>query len=260
MSQLYPSEPYRRPSGRRITQGDIAIAEFFQMRARSSDRPGPGPAELASPQLPYFGEPVDFEIDVSLPRGRTETRHLRVWTGYVLVLHQACELQFADDNDSRLLVAPVTSTELWPEAPWSLFRRNQIPGYFYLPPIETEGAKALGLPDMWPEAVACLASATLSSVGLIKSRRELSLTPAMLPTLQDTVTRFFAVRGFADLNAAKATEGKRLIKVVETNQTVPGPSKLVKLYFGEADGSPEDSDDELSLACWGVRPTGGPES
>jgi hypothetical protein len=255
MSGAYPADTYRRPSGRRITQGDIAIAEHSQLRARSSDKPGPGAAAHASPQLPFFGMPNDFEIEIPTPNGRQETRVLRVWTGYVLVLHQACELEFADDNDSRLLVAPLASTELWPEAPWSLLRQNQIPGYFYLPPIPEERALELGLPGEWPESVVCLASTTLSSNALIKPRRELSLTPAALPILQDTTTRFFAVRGFADIGAARATEGKRLLKVVETNQTIPGPSKLVKLYFGEEGGDPDDADDELSLACWGVRPT-----
>lgn len=255
MSSLYPANTYRRPSGRRLAQGDIAFAEFSQLRARSSDRPGPGAADRASPQLPFFGEPIDFEIDVPLPNGREETRVLRIWSGYVLVLHQACELEFADDNDSRLVVAPLASPELWPEAPWRLLRENQIPGYFYLPPITSERSTALGLPGEWPEAVACLASTTLSSTALIKPRRELSVAPAVLPILQDTVTRFFAIRGFADLAAAKGTEGKRLLRVVETNQTVQGPSKLVKLYFGEEGGDPEEADDELSLTCWGVRPT-----
>jgi hypothetical protein len=205
--------------------------------------------------LPFFGEATDFEIEVPLPGGRQEVRYVRVWTGYVMVLHQACELEFADENDSRLVIAPLTSTELWPEAPWSLLRQNQIPGYFHLPPLDDERAATVGLPARWPEGVVCLAGATLSSTALIKPRRELSLTPGLLPMLQDTVTRFFAVRGFADLRAAKATEGKRLVKVVETNQTVAGPAKLVKLYFGEEDGSVEEADDELSLSCWGVRPT-----
>src|SRR2546421_12859084 len=104
MSEAYPAVAYRRPSAKRLSQGDIAVAEFHQLRARSSDRPGPGKEEFASGQLPYFGEPTDFEIEIPLPGNRQELRHLRVWSGYVMVLHQACELDFADENDSRLIV------------------------------------------------------------------------------------------------------------------------------------------------------------
>ena len=255
MSGSHPAVVYRRPSGRRIAQGDVAIAEFHQLRARSSDRPGPGISELASPQLPFFGEAADYEIEVTIPGGRREVRFLRVWSGYVMVLHQACELEFADANDSRLVIAPLASEELWPEGPWPLLRENQVPGYFYLPPMDTESAHAIGLPREWPESVVCLAGATQSSTALIKPRRELSLVPSLIPILQDTITRFFAVRGFADLTAARSTEGKRLVKVVETNQTVQGPAKLVKLYFGEEGSESDEADDELTLAWWGIRPS-----
>jgi len=257
MSEAYPAAPYRRPSGRRISQGDIALAEFHQLRARSSERPGPGIADHASDRLPYFGQPSDYEIEVTLPGGRQEIRVLRVWSGYVMVLHQACEVEFSDENDSRLIVAPIASEPMWPEAPWSFLRRNQIPGYFYLPNLSGQQATDLNLAGDWPEAVVCLAGSTLSGMSLIKPRRELSLAPTLLPVLQDSIVRFFSVRGFADVAALSGVRGKRLINIVETGQTVPGPAKLVKLYFGENQSARDDQDDETSLAYWGVRPASG---
>src|SRR6266571_5254226 len=98
MTLTYPPEVYRRPSRRRIAQGDIATAEFHQLRARSSERSGPGALESASPRLPHFGQPTDYEIPIALPNGKVETRHLRVWAGWAMVLHQACELEFQDPN------------------------------------------------------------------------------------------------------------------------------------------------------------------
>jgi hypothetical protein len=254
MTLAYPPQVYRRPSRQRMAQGDIAIAEFHQLRARSSERLGPGAQDSASPRLPYFGDPADYKIEVVLPTGRKEIRHLRVWSGWVMVLHQACELEFGDPEDSRIIIAPITSSALWPEASWSFLRTNKVPGFVYLPSLGEEEAAALGLESAWPESVVCLAGATQSSLNLIKPRRQLALAPETLPILQDSLTRFFSVRGFADAGAVEAAKGKRLIRVVETNQTVPGPSKLVKLYFGENTDEPDEQDDELTLASWGLRP------
>jgi hypothetical protein len=254
MSDVYPALPYRRPSRKRLSQGDIALAEFHQLRARSSERPGPGEEKHSSDRLPYFGRATDYEIEVALPAGRQEIRHLRVWSGYVMVLHQACEVGFADANDSRLTIAPIVSKPMWPDAPWPFLRQNQVPGYFYLPSVEAEQRGELQLASDWPEAVVCLAGASLSSVSLIKPRREISLSMGLLPHLQDCIVRFFSVRGFADLTALASTRGKRLVEIVETGLTVPGPARLVKLYFGDGHPECDDQDDEMTLAYWGVRP------
>jgi hypothetical protein len=254
MTLTYPSQVYRRSSRAKIAQGDIATAEFHQLRARSSERSGPGAPESASSRLPYFGQPTDYEIPITLLTGKVEIRRLRVWSGWTMVLHQACELEFQDPNDSRLIIAPITSSALWPEAPWDFLRTNKIPGFFYLPSLSQEEGATLGIGSGWPESVVCLAGATLSTVTLIKPRRMLSLSSASLPALQDAITRFFSVRGFANSGAVRAAKGKRLTDVVETNQTVPGPSKLVKLYFGENGHETDDQDDEVTLTYWGVRP------
>lgn len=249
------SDYYRRPVRKRIAQGDIALTDFHQLRSRSGSEPGgPGPEATEAPNLPWLGEFSDYEISVPRHDGKEELRILRVWSGYVMVLHQACELQFSSPDDSRLVIAPIVSQGQWPEGPWESLRRNNIPGYFYLPPVTGETARELELPGDWPEAVVCLANITLSSVGLIKARRELSIAQVLLPDLHDAINRFFTVRGFANFGAASATIGKRLVKVVDSNQTVHGPVRLLKLYFGDESEADGDGDDELTLANWGVRP------
>jgi hypothetical protein len=203
--------------------------------------------------MPFFGEPVDYEIEVSRPGSgeRQERRVVRIWQGLVLVLHQNCELDYANQDDSRLVVAPLATSAQWPEGPWAALRLNRIPGYFYLPPISAGQATELGLPaaDV-PEAVAVLANTTLSSRGLIKPRRQFSLSTEMLPHLQEALVRFFSVRGFATLDDLRHLIGKHVVDVRETNQSVAGPSKLVKVFLGD-DGAADD--DEATISYWGVR-------
>jgi hypothetical protein len=254
MSERYPARPYRRPSKQSLRQGDISITEFHQIRARSGDRRGPAGSDHAAPQLPFLGDPTDFEVNVPQADGSDEMRIVRIWSGFVMVLHQNCEIEFAHPEDSRVLIAPIVPSDRWPEASWKYLRENVIPGYFYLPGLTDAEAKKLGLPRSWPEAVVALASSTLSSVGLIKPRRQLSLAPGMLPYLHDSIARFFAVRGFAGMRELGGVVGKRIVSVEDANQTVPGPSRLVKVYFGENPTEADERDDELTVAYWGVRP------
>jgi hypothetical protein len=254
MSRRYPASVYRRPSKQALRQGDIAIAEFHQLRARSGDRRGPAGPDLTTPDLPFLGEPTDFELNVPQPDGSEEVRMLRVWNGFVMLLHQNCEIEFAHAEDSRLLIAPIVTSERWPEGPWKYLRENTIPGFFHLPELAETEAKELGLPRSWPEGVAVLASSTLSSVGLIKPRRQLSLAPETLPHLHDAVARFFAVRGFASMRELSGVVGKRIVRLDDTGQTVIGPSRLLKIYFGENAEETDQNDDELTVAYWGVRP------
>jgi hypothetical protein len=119
---------------------------------------------------------VDYELEVSTPAGKKEKRILRVWQGFVMVVHQNCEIEFAHDDDSRLLVAPIVSSAHWPEARWSELRENRIPGYLYLPSIEEGHGSRLGLSAQWPESAVALASTTSTSIGLVKPRRLFSLS------------------------------------------------------------------------------------
>jgi len=229
------------------------MAEVVQIRARSGDRAGPGPSSLSGPQMPYLGEYQDFKLELLGPAARAEQRVIRVWQVPVLILHQSCEIDFADSEDSRLTVAPIVAAAEWPEAPWDLLRQNVIPGYFFLPELDDQAARRLGLPAPWAESVAVLANCCVGSVGVIKSRRIMSLTVATLPGLHDAVARFWSTRGMADLPALSSIVGKRVLRVVETGMTVGAPSPLIKVYFDGSGRVPEDSGDEGTYAFWGVR-------
>jgi hypothetical protein len=253
MSDAATPEFYRRPSKERLAQGDIGFAEIVQVRSASgSERAGPGPEEVADGDLPFLGPYTDHELPVAKVGGGEERRILRVWTTLGLVVSQNCELEWANPSDSRVSVAPIVTRDQWPEGPWELFRSTPPPGYFYLPPLDAAAASELGMADPWPEAIGCLASASVTTSRIVKPRRLLSTSVAALPRLQDALARLYSTRGFADLAALSATVGKPIRAVVETGQTVSGPSQLIKVFFGEAEGD-SNADDEVSVSYWGVR-------
>lgn len=245
---------YRRYARDRLSQGDIALTDIVQVRSASgSESHGPGPAEVAAPDLPYLGTYTDHELPIPKAGGREEIRILRVWTTYAIVLSQNCEVEWANPDDSRIAIAPIVTRQQWPEAPWDFLPRTPPPGYLHLSPLELPEATPLGLEHPWPESVVVLASSSTTTRRIIKPRRLLSLAVGELPRLQDAIARFYGVRGFADLPALRATVGKPIRDVVETGQVITGPSSLIKVYFG-TDGEPE-SDDEVTVSYWGVRPT-----
>lgn len=257
MTNEFPSDAgfYRRPSSARVRQGDIALAESVQLRARSGDRLGPGPEDRATEDLPYFGEHSDVPFDIPRAGGGVDARVLRVWQVPVLVLHQNCEIEFGSSDDSRLVVAPITTPETWPEGPWGIIRANRLPGYLYLPNLPAAEAARLNVDLAWGDGAVVLASSFVSSFGLIKARRLLALREESLPGLHDAISRFFGTRGLADLSALQNAEGKRFVRVVETEMTIPGPSRMVKVYFSANEDEPDDGDDEATVAYWGVRTT-----
>ncbi len=247
----YPRQLYRAPSKRVLRQGDIAVCEHCQLRPRSGERAGPGSADVAGPDLAFFGSPTDYEIE--LPKGwdsRPSTRIIRIWQSPVMVVGQNCEIEYANEQDSRLLVAPLASRPQWPEGPWDWLRRNQLPGYLYLPAFVADEAGFDARGDM-PESVVVLASTTLVTRALVRNRRFLSLSQPMLPLLQEKLSRFLTTRGYASDREVQALAGKRVVDVRRTDETVSGPSRLYKVVFGEAD---EDEGDDETTVSFGCRP------
>lgn len=249
MPPEYPRELYRLPSKRVLRQGDIGVCEFTQLRPRSGERAGPGAESVASEELPYFGQPIDHEIDVDAG-GRSEKRVLRVWEGPVIVVSQNCELEHADESDSRLLVAPLVNAAQWPEGRWTYLRENRLPGYLYLPPLTTTEAD-FDLEADLPETAVAIGSTTLVSRALVSKRRVASLAQPMLPFLQEKLSRFLTTRGYAAERELSGLSGKRIVSVDRTDETVPGPSRLYKLTLGEH-GS-DRGDDEMTVT-FGCRP------
>lgn len=240
---------FQKHSKKNIRQGDIAVCEFHQLRARSGDQLGPGPANVANEDLPYLGEYQNFEVELTAPGGGTATRQLRVWFGLVMVIHQGCEIDYADENDSRLCVAPIVSRPNWSNGPWDLIAKRELPGYMHLPELGTDGAAELELAEPGPEGAVVLASATLLSRAIVKPNRIMTLAPNALPFLQESLVRFSSVRGWGSVDGLNNLIGLRIASVAETAETIPGPARLAKVVL---DGGGADGDDEVTVA-WGVR-------
>src|SRR5688572_15830568 len=118
MTANYPTPFYRRPIRRALRQGDIALCELSQLRHRNRDSAA-GPAEdLAAPDLANHGAHRDLTIDVQDWPWDGTPPVVRLWQGFVVVLTQNCEIENANGDDSRLLVAPLATEERWPEGPW----------------------------------------------------------------------------------------------------------------------------------------------
>src|SRR3990172_633739 len=108
-----PVRPFYRRFDKKLRQGDIAMAEFAQLRS-PRDVSGPGPEDSTDENLPNFGRPEPYAIDVNGLDGRPRKRILFVWQGLVMVLHQNCEIDLASEKDSRLTIAPIVLASEWP--------------------------------------------------------------------------------------------------------------------------------------------------
>lgn len=209
---------------------------------------------MANEDLPYLGAFRDYRLEVDRPGvGDPVSRVVRVWFGPVMVVHQNCEIDYADDQDSRLQVAPIVSDAQWPNGPWPQIRKRLLPSFSHLPALETEAAAELGLDAQWPEAAVALASTTCLSRGIVKPNRILSLVPEALAPLQEAIVRFSTVRGWGDDAALSALVRKRIVDVKSTPETVAGPASLAKVILADDEGEA----DEISVA-WGVRRSGRP--
>jgi hypothetical protein len=248
----YPQQVYRAASKNVLRQGDIALCEHAQLRPRAGERAGPGDADVAGPQIPYLGDAVDYEIELaSSHQFAGQKRVVRVWQTPVIVISQNCEIEHADADDSRLIVAPLASRDQWPEGPWKWLRRNQLPGYLYLPTHDANDT-SLNLAADIPESAVILANSALVSRALVRARRFVSLSQPMLPLLQEKISRFHTTRGYASDRELESLRGKRVLDVRRTDETVAGPSRLYKLVLA-ADSGDDQGDDEVTVTV-GCRP------
>jgi hypothetical protein len=167
-----------------------------------------------------------------------------------MVLHQNCEIEYSDDQDSRIQVAPIVSEPQWPNGPWQQIRKRQLPAFAHLPSLDAPAAADLGLEVPWPEAAVALASSTCLSRGIVKPNRILSLQPEAVAPLQEAIVRFSTVRGWGDDAALSGLTGMRIVDVRSTPETVAGPASVAKVILASDDGDV----DEISVA-WGVRRT-----
>jgi hypothetical protein len=169
-----------------------------------------------------------------------------------MVIHQNCEIEYASEQDSRLTIAPIVSRIAWPDGPWDLIKRRELPGYFHLPALSGDEAASLDLATEWPEGAVALASMTASSRGIVKPNRILALAPERLAALQESLVRFTSVRGWGSIESAAALVGTQIVSIDETAETVPGPARLAKVVVDTGSDT-----DEITVA-WGLRRTGKP--
>jgi hypothetical protein len=184
---------------------------------------------VANHDLPFLGEYEDFEVPIAAPGARDVTRVLRVWTGFVVVASQSCELEYADDHDTRVQVTPLVTSALWPGEQWELIEQRSLPGCCPLPAADADSVEP-GVPEApWPACAVALVSTTLVSGAMIRPNQVLSLPPGIVVRLQEALVRFTTVRGFGDVTAAESLVGKQVTAVRETAEMVPGPSRITKV-------------------------------
>lgn len=228
---------YAQFSRKAIHQGDIALCEFHQLRAAGGEPAGPGLDTAANEDLPYLGPHRDYPLAVTRPESATEvSRVLRVWTGLAMVVHQNCELDYADPDDSRVIAAPLVSRAMWPQGPWGLIAKNGLPSYFYLPPLTEDEAQGMGLEAAWPESAVAFASTTLLSRGIVKRARVLALSASSVGKLQELLVRFSSVRGWGSHPDLERLAGYTIVSAHATGETVAGPAPLAKVVL-ERDGA-----------------------
>lgn len=244
----YPTSIYALTT-KALSQGDIGVGFFHQLRSSSGSeaKQGPGDEELQSEELPYFGPWRDYDIPAELPNGQTFPLKLRLWSGSFMVLHQNCEIEWCDPNDTRLTVAPIVRRNQWPSGPWRAIKAGSLPGYLYLPDLTDEDRTRLNYQKDWGEAAVAFAGATASSK-LLARARIFRLAPPMLPLLQSAMVVTSTVRGWASVSDGPAWYGKKIVAVEETTEWVPGPSRLTKVFLEEESG---DSDE--ATVVWGLR-------
>jgi hypothetical protein len=175
-------------------------------------------------------------------------RVLRIWFGPVLVVHQNCEIEYADERDARIQVAPIVSANQWPNGPWDQIRKRQLPSFAHLPDLDDKAALEIGLDAPWPESAVALAGTTCLSRGIVKPNRVMSLSAEALAPLQEAMVRFSTVRGWGDDSALSSLVGKTIVGVKSTRETVAGPAPLAKVILVDQQGEA----DEISVG-WGVR-------
>lgn len=243
----YPQQIWS-PARPELRQGDLAVTFCHQLRAAKNDPEGPGPADAATEKIPYFGDYQDIPVTYGqAPDNRNLV--LRVWPCWAMVLFQSCELDHQEEDDSRVLVAPIVFEPKWPGDHWGPIRDGQRAGYLYLPPMESTelpALKARGWPTDTHAAVA-LASASVISKRLLTPKGRFSLSPHMTMVAQHRLVSFFSMRNWSRSEHADIMEGMKVVGVRRTSEVHPGPGPLFKVVL-EGDDDSDEMNVDIVLA------------
>lgn len=235
-----PGRPWSGKA-KQLRQGDLLIGYHHQLRTPEDEQGramGAAASATSIAKLPDLGEHQDRELDLGGTR-----LIVRVWHGWTMVLEQSCEIEHKDPDDSRLLVAPIVFRNDWPGPHWNHIREGNVPGLFFLPPIDedTRGRYQAG---GWPtntDAAVVLESTTCVSRRLAPSA-VFGLDPQMRTALQAKLADFWSVRGWMRSKHRDTILGRRITEISQTYEQFPGPGRLHKISLDD------DSDgDEITV-------------
>lgn len=234
-----PRQVFSGPDTKVLRQGDLCFGTWHQLRATAGDPRGPGPADIASHKVPYCGDYVDHPIVV-----RDALFQIRLWSGWVMILEQSCEIIRNHPEDSRVQVAPVAFEQTWPGAHWDPIRLSSVPGYFYLPQVDDADRKRYGLTEAWLDSEAAVVlKSTCTVTASLLGRPCLSLSPAMRALLQAKLVDYWSVRGWTRDQALDQFVGMRIRAIQKTDEKHPGPGRLYKFALDRDD----DDADEITI-------------
>lgn len=239
----YPPQLYRAKDSTSLRQGDLCFAYFQQLRT-PKDAAGPGDEAVEGRDVPFFGPSTDHPFKLA-----ERNLVLRVWPSWVMVLNQGCDLERQDENDARLIVAPVVFRSKWPgDERWRQIRSGSAPGYLFLPLPREGDLSRTGKLKGWPPGVeaAVAFSSTTTISRMVAGAPAFGLSLEMQHLLQQRIVTFFSVR---DWKAAKQREeiiGKQVRAISETDEKPDGPAKLYKVHLADPGGL--SGDDEITVA------------
>ncbi len=231
----YPPRRYRAAAASGYRQGDICWAFAHQLR---TPRDTPAANErVESEKVPYLGEPHVEELRVGDRR-----LQLLVWTCWVMVVAQSCELEHQDPSDTRLAIAPIALRSQWDGPQWDRIRSGRAPGFVLLPPptVSERGDCGGGMRG-WPtdtEAAVVLGSTTLASPKST-GRVAFGLSLEMQHLLQAKLVDFWSVRGWKSFAQRDELIGKTILEISETDERADGPHKLYKITLGDGEDGDE---------------------
>ncbi len=237
-----PGKPWSGKA-KQLRQGDLLVGYYHQLRTPDDEQGGAAGQQGASTtsiaKLPYLGEHQDREID---PGGTRLT--VRIWYGWMMVLEQSCEIEHKDANDSRLLVAPIAFRHEWEGPHWNHIRDGNVPGMFFLPPID-EDTKSRFQAHGWPtdtDAAVVLESTTCVSRRLAPGAI-FGLDGQMRTALQAKLADFWTVRSWMRSKHRDTILGRRITEISQTYEQFTGPGRLHKISL---DDDAAD-DDEITV-------------
>ena len=225
----YPRAVYTSAAGR-LRQGDLFWSYAVQLRLED-DPPGPGSNEIDSDKIPWVGPFEDSAI-----AALDHKFQVRVWGCWVMAVTQSCDLDYQDERDSRMAVAPVVFRSKWQGKQWEQILPGNVPGFLYLPSMSKEEKAKVGAPG-WPvdEGAAVVLGSTCLISRQIAGKPKFGLSNEMRALLQERLVVYSSVRNWTTSGQFERLKGKRIEFIQATDEKFDGPGRLFKVTLGNGD-------------------------